>query len=185
MTLAPPLDTAEHLRLLHRLGLDAATPEHDAHAAELRHKACQIDPASAHRLTALINIFLPDGRQHFIGMSQPEDTQEPLERTMQPGWGFCSTFLTRQLALVLADVRDMPRSASNPVVARLGILTYSGAPLIYRPDHTGHGLVLGAVCYVGPAPMDATTRQESLTVIKAFRDQVMTRAYTHAARATP
>jgi GAF domain-containing protein len=55
--------------------------------------------------------------------------------------------VVRRKALVLDDVCDYPRFASNPVVDEIGIRSYLGAPLIDRT-----GATLGTVCVVDTEP---------------------------------
>ncbi|WP_442816647.1 hypothetical protein [Streptomyces sp. NBC_01304] len=67
----------------------------------------------------------------------------------------------------------MPRFAVNPVVDKLGIQTYAGAPLIYEsPDGRGSD-VFGTVCFVGLDVRDKSTGQASRTLIKKYRDRVL------------
>ncbi|MFI6689405.1 GAF domain-containing protein [Streptomyces sp. NPDC050485] len=163
----------EHLRLLHQLGLGGPDPELDAVAARLAEDA-QVP-------YAMINIFDPaTGVQHFMGLASPTDGDLPtMTRTMAPDWGFCPEVArTRTKPLPLPDVYAKPRFAGNPVVDRLGIRTYTGAPLIHEETQT----VLGTVCFVGPEAMEQSTGQRSLALIKAYRDEVMQILHQRAAR---
>jgi GAF domain-containing protein len=56
--------------------------------------------------------------------------------------------VVRRKALVLDDVCDYPRFAGNPVVDKIGIRSYLGAPLL--DDRTG--TALGTVCVVATEP---------------------------------
>ncbi|WP_433476504.1 GAF domain-containing protein [Spirillospora sp. CA-142024] len=160
-------DTAEQRRkLLAEHGLDGspvakldqfATEVSFGFAAELG------DPGK--RLWAMVNLFLPKA-QTFAGLHNPPGAR-PVDRTMAPDHGFCPEMLDRTKALVLADVWDKPQFASNPVVDRLGVRTYAGAPLILGDT------VVGSVCVVGTRPMPKETRQTSLTLIKQRRDALL------------
>lgn len=61
--------------------------------------------------------------------------------------GYCPHVVVRRKALVLDDVCDYPRFAGNPVVDKLGIRTYVGAPLIDRT-----GTALGTICIIDQEP---------------------------------
>ena len=83
--------------------------------------------------------------------------------------GYCPEVLSRRLALVLPDVMAAPRFASNPVVDKIGIRTYAGAPLI--DERTDPTTVLGTVCFVGTEPRDLSTGDDALDLIKHSRDE--------------
>ncbi len=103
---------------------------------------------------AFVN-FVTD-RQYLSGLYIAEDDVEaaadlaaPVEigREVPLEYGFCPHVVVRRKALVLDDVCDYPRFAGNPVVDKLGIRTYLGAPLIDRT-----GTTLGTVCVVDREP---------------------------------
>ncbi|MEU7965042.1 GAF domain-containing protein [Streptomyces sp. NPDC049097] len=139
-------DAAARVQRLRLLGLgERAEPEFDAFAARVA------DVAAAPY--AMVN-FIGEHRQFFAGLHQPADRPlvadgarpEPV-RHLGRAHGFCPHVVVRGKALVLEDVRDYPRFASNPVVDELGIRSYLGTPLVDRT-----GLALGTVCALDLEP---------------------------------
>lgn len=61
--------------------------------------------------------------------------------------GYCPHVVVRRKALILDDVLAYPRFAGNPIVDKLMVRSYAGAPLIDRT-----GTVLGTVCVVDSEP---------------------------------
>ncbi|TDD83821.1 GAF domain-containing protein [Actinomadura darangshiensis] len=61
--------------------------------------------------------------------------------------GYCPHVVVRRKALILDDVLDYPRFAGNPIVDKLMVRSYAGAPLTDRT-----GTVLGTVCVVDNEP---------------------------------
>jgi GAF domain-containing protein len=61
--------------------------------------------------------------------------------------GYCPHVVVRQKALILDDVLDYPRFAGNPIVDKLMVRSYAGAPLTDRT-----GTVLGTICVVDSEP---------------------------------
>lgn len=121
--------------------------EFDAFAAKL----AQITGAPF----AMVN-FINDREQYFAGLFTPSSTQKGaalqaaqtsehagVGRTMGLDHGFCPHVVVRRKALVLDDVCDYPRFVGNPVIDKLGIRSYLGAPLI-EPS----GTALGTICVV-------------------------------------
>ncbi|MGP4029444.1 GAF domain-containing protein [Actinomadura sp. 3N407] len=100
---------------------------------------------------AMVN-FVTD-QQYLGGLYAPQapgaDPADAVElgREVPLDHGYCPHVVVRRRALVLDDVCDYPRFAGNPVVDKLGIRTYAGAPLI---DHTG--TVLGTICIIDREP---------------------------------
>ncbi|MFI5752329.1 GAF domain-containing protein [Streptomyces sp. NPDC051644] len=130
---------------------------------------------------AMVNVFGID-EQQFAGLCTPGEHSifPSVGRSMSLDHGFCPEVVKRGNALVLPDVFASPRFAGNAVVDLINIRTYAGAPLIH---HTG--VVLGSVCFVGPHPQPASTGQESLTLIKQRRDEVMNYLYRRAGNQLP
>jgi GAF domain-containing protein len=108
---------------------------------------------------AMVN-FVSDREQYFAGLYTPSSakTGAALEaaqasvhadmgREMALDDGFCPHVVARRKALVLDDVCDYPRFAGNPVVDKIGIRSYLGAPLIDRT-----GTALGTICVVATEP---------------------------------
>ena len=104
---------------------------------------------------AMVN-FVGEDRQYFAGLYAPAliaggpgavAAADDPARVMTKQQGWCPHVVVRRLPLVLDDVCDYPRFAGNPVVDKLGIRTYVGAPLI---DHTG--TALGTICIVDREP---------------------------------
>lgn len=102
---------------------------------------------------AMVN-FLTADQQYFSGLHTPsaaligaaESAQnsefQALSRNMALDHGYCPHVVERRLPLVLDDVCDYPRYAGNPVVDKLGVTSYLGAPLIDPVT----GIILGTVC---------------------------------------
>jgi GAF domain-containing protein len=159
-------DGAEkRLHLLAELGLvGAPDAEFDRFAAEVSSAFAAELGTDGQNLYAMVNLFMRE-EQTFVGLHNPPG-HRPVDRTMAPDHGFCPEMLDRTKALVLADVCAKPQFASNPVVDKLGVRTYAGAPLIHEPT----GTVLGSVCVVGTSPLPKETRQTSLVLIKRHRD---------------
>lgn len=108
---------------------------------------------------AMVN-FINDREQYFAGLYTPSSTQRGaalqaaqasaqggVGRTMGLDHGFCPHVVVRRLALVLEDVCAYPRFVGNPVINKLGIRSYLGAPLIDRT-----GAALGTICVVDNTP---------------------------------
>ena len=162
-------DTAEErLKMLAELGVDGSPDaEFDRFAAHVSGTFAAELGAAGHGLYAMVNLFMRE-KQTFVGLHNPPGARA-VARTMAPDHGFCPEMLDRTKALVLADVCAKPQFASNPVVDKLGVRTYAGAPLI----HGSTGAVLGSVCVVGTSPLPTDTRQTSLALIKRHRDALM------------
>lgn len=148
--LLKPLDPEVQQRIarLRALGIGARPDqEFDDFAAKLAH----ITGAPY----AMVN-FVNDREQFFAGLYTPssaktgaalEAAQESVGREMGLDHGFCPHVVARRKALVLDDVCDYPRFAGNPVVDKLGIRSYLGAPIIDRT-----GTALGTICVVATEP---------------------------------
>jgi GAF domain-containing protein len=128
---------------LRDLGLgEVPEPEFDEFARRLAH--------TTGAPYAMVN-FIDEERQYFAGLytpsvDEPATGVEPAEepgREMPKDHGWCPHVVVRRKALVLDDVCDYPRYNGNPVIDKLGIRSYLGAPLI---DHTG--TTLGTICVV-------------------------------------
>ncbi|TYK43333.1 GAF domain-containing protein [Actinomadura decatromicini] len=144
-------EVPQRVTRLRELGLgQAPDPEFDAFARELAEAARRLADAD-HAPFAMVN-FVTD-RQFLAGLyAPPAPGADPggavqLGREVPLDHGYCPHVVVRRKALVLDDVCDYPRFAGNPVVDKLGIRTYVGAPLI---DHTG--TTLGTICIVDSEP---------------------------------
>ncbi len=172
LTITPDDPAApERVRRLRELGIgDHPDPEFDALAQEL----CDMTGAPY----AMVN-FIDQDRQFFAGLAAPpadagsqalvdvEPTPE-VGREMDRDHGYCPHVVVRGKALVLGDVCDYPRFAGNPVVDKIGIRSYLGAPLIDDDGNT-----LGTVCVV-----DTETHEwgrPGLDIIKSMAAKVMDR----------
>lgn len=134
---------------LRELGLGQAPDrELDEFARELAEVARQLSGAD-HAPFAMVN-FVTD-RQYLAGVYLPPGSEPVgavlLGREAPLDLGFCPHVVVRRKALVLDDVCDYPRFAGNPIVDKLGIRTYVGAPLIDRT-----GTALGTICIVDNEP---------------------------------
>jgi GAF domain-containing protein len=136
---------------------------------------------------AMVN-FVGDQEQYFAGLYTPSNsaTSSALEaaqasahgspgRTMALDHGFCPHVVVRRKALVLDDVCDYPRFAGNPVVDKLGIRTYLGAPLIDRT-----GTALGTICVIATEPRP--WGRPGLETIKSMAAELMTLVHERADR---
>ncbi len=136
---------------LRELGLgQAPDPELDAFARDLAEAARHLAGTELPPF-AMVN-FVTD-QQYMAGLYTPPAPGGDLAGAVELGrevpldHGYCPHVVVRRKALVLDDVCDYPRFAGNPVVDKLGIRTYVGAPLI---DHTG--TALGTICIVDREP---------------------------------
>jgi GAF domain-containing protein len=150
--LLTPMDQEAPRRVLRlrELGLgESPDPEFDEFAQNLAQTT-----SSAF---AMVN-FIDEDRQYFAGLYAAPLTQtgsalaaEPAAadpgRVMARDHGWCPHVVVRRLPLVLDDVCDYPRFAGNPVVDKIGIRSYLGAPLIDRT-----GTTLGTICVVDREP---------------------------------
>lgn len=151
--LLTPMDPEAPKRMarLRELGLgDRPDPEFDAFARDL---------AEATRAPFAMVNFIDEERQYFAGLyvagagqagsAASADAAAIAEpgREMARDHGYCPHVVVRRLSLVLDDVCDYPRFAGNPVVDKIGIRSYLGAPLI---DNTG--ATLGTICVVDREP---------------------------------
>jgi GAF domain-containing protein len=164
---------AHRARWLRQLGLGEPDEEFDQIAADLGR--------TAGVPYAMVNFF-PD-QQQFAGLYNASDQGElpVVGRTMRRDHGYCPDVVSRRLALILPDVMASAQFASNPVVDKIGIRTYAGAPLIDERND----LVLGTICYVGIEPRDLSTGYEALALIKDRRDKLMKIIYERTAGHTP
>ncbi|NKZ03295.1 GAF domain-containing protein [Actinomadura latina] len=161
-------DTAEQrLKLLAELGVGAPDAGFDQFAAQISDAFADELGDRGQNLYAMVNLFLRE-EQTFVGLHNPPGMRA-VDRTMRPDHGFCPEMLDRTKALILTDVCANPHFASNPVVDKLGVRTYAGAPLIHEPT----GTVLGTVCVIGADPLPKDTGQTSLALIKRHRDALM------------
>ncbi|MQA94960.1 MAG: GAF domain-containing protein [Streptosporangiales bacterium] len=148
--LLTPMDSEVPRRVmrLRELGLGQPDPELDGFARELAEAAQRISGSDLPPF-AMVN-FVTD-QQYLGGLFAPADpaTGESVElgREVPLDHGYCPHVVVRRKALVLDDVCDYPRFAGNPVVDKLGIRTYVGAPLI---DSTG--TALGTICIIDREP---------------------------------
>ena len=134
---------------LRELGLGQGPDrELDEFARELAMAAQQLSGAETPPF-AMVN-FVTD-RQCLGGLYNPPSNDPAgaveLGREVPLDHGYCPHVVVRRKALVLDDVCDYPRFAGNPVVDKLGIRTYVGAPLIDRT-----GAALGTICVVDSEP---------------------------------
>ncbi|MER5988698.1 GAF domain-containing protein [Streptomyces sp. NPDC001787] len=118
---------------------------------------------------AMVNFIT--GQQYFAGLYSTSDPQyhRVSERTMALDHGWCPDVLHRTMPLTLPDVMASAHFASNPVVDKLGIRTYVGAPLL-DPES---GTTLGTVCFISPEPRDRSEGDALYALITAHRDALM------------
>lgn len=91
---------------------------------------------------AMVDV-LGEQHQHFVGLHNPGPSSDlpPVGRTMPLDHGYCPWVMHRRLALVVHDSYASAQFASNPVVDKIGIRFYAGAPH-HHPgrDRAGHPL---------------------------------------------
>jgi GAF domain-containing protein len=151
--LLTPVDREAPARVLRlrELGFgDTPDPEFDEFARDLAHTTAAP--------FAMVN-FIDEHRQFFAGLYVDPATRTvstvgaetlpavEVGREMARDHGWCPHVVVRRLPLVLDDVCDYPRFAGNPVVDKVGIRSYLGAPLIDRT-----GTTLGTICVVDREP---------------------------------
>ncbi|GAA1892266.1 GAF domain-containing protein [Actinomadura bangladeshensis] len=158
----------QRLEVLAALGLEGAPDaEFDQFAAQISSAFAAELGEHGQGLYSMVNLFTEE-EQTFVGLHVPPGMRA-VDRTMRPDHGFCPEMLDRTKALILADVCANPHFASNPVVDKLGVRTYAGAPLV----HEAAGTVLGTVCVIGTEPLPKDTGHTSLALIKRHRDALM------------
>ncbi|QKG27018.1 GAF domain-containing protein [Actinomadura verrucosospora] len=143
-------DAPERAVRLRELRLGGPDAEFDAFARDLAEAARHLAGTDLPPF-AMVN-FVTD-QQYLGGLYAPQapgaDPADAVElgREVPLDHGYCPHVVVRRKALVLDDVCDYPRFAGNPVVDKLGIRTYVGAPLIDRT-----GTVLGTICVIDREP---------------------------------
>lgn len=143
--LVTPIDKEAFRRAarLRELGIkEEPDPEFDEFARSLAQ--------NLHAPFAMVNIIGPE-RQYFAGLyPSSQDRRVAPEtdpfRTMACDHGYCMYVVTRQHAMAIDEVMDYHIFAGNPVVDKIGIRAYLGAPLI---DPTG---TLGTICVLDTKP---------------------------------
>jgi GAF domain-containing protein len=165
-------DLQQRWEKLRRLGIgENADREFDEVAKNLAH--------ATGAPYAMVN-FLSDRQQYFAGLYPASDVStsaaaailraESVGRTMPLDHGFCPYVVERRLAYPLEDICDYPRFIGNPVIAKLNVRSYLGAPLIDPRTNT----VLGTVCVVVPHE-PRSWGQEGVDLIKATAADVVER----------
>jgi GAF domain-containing protein len=142
-------DVPQRVARLRELGLgQSPDPEFDAFARDLAETARRLVGTGVPPF-AMVNIVTD--HQFLAGLYAPEAPggggAVQLGREVPLDHGYCPHVVVRRKALVLDDVCDYPRFAGNPVVDKLGIRTYVGAPLIDRT-----GTALGTICIIDQEP---------------------------------
>lgn len=170
-TLVTPVDreAPRRVRRLRELGLgDQPEPEFD----EFARKLAELTGAPY----GMVN-FISEDRQYFAGLYRPPTgpagvdapaAADDPDRTMDKDHGWCPHVVVRRLALVLDDVCAYPRFAGNPVIDKIGIRAYLGAPLI---DQTN--TALGTICVI-----DTQQREwgrDGLRIIKSMAADLVNR----------
>ena len=143
-------------------------PGLDAFAADLARAAAELTGAETLPF-AMVNLIGAGQEQYFTGLHVPEgpDGEKPdIGRTMERDLGYCVHALDRGKALVLEDVSDTARYATNGVVGGIGVRTYLGAPLIDEET----GIAYGTICVVDTEPR--LWGKEGLELIRRSRDQL-------------
>lgn len=166
-------DLAQRTARLRTLGL--ANQQPDKEFDEFAATVAQVTKAPY----AFVNLIGEWG-QYFAGLYTPRSSQTSalqeaevsvhpdMSREMDRAHGFCPHVVVRRKALVLDDVCAYPRFAGNPIVDKLGIRSYMGAPVL---DQTG--TALGTVCVVDAEPR--LWGRPGLSTIKTLAAELMTR----------
>nr|WP_243708792.1 GAF domain-containing protein [Actinomadura sp. GC306] len=147
--LPPDTEAPRRAARLRDLGLgQARETEFDAFARELAAEAQRLTGLPAAPV-AFVNLIGED--QFVAGAFTPPAAAELVEGVLDTriplNAGYCPHVVVRRKALILDDVLDYPRFAGNPIVDKLMVRSYAGAPLIDRT-----GTVLGTVCVVDSEP---------------------------------
>lgn len=147
--LPPDHDAPKRSARLRELGLgQTRESEFDAFAHEVALEAQELAGLPATPV-AFVNLVGED--QFVCGVYTPPAAAElvdgVLETRIPLNAGYCPHVVIRRKALILDDVLDYPRFAGNPIVDRLMVRSYAGAPLTDRT-----GTVLGTVCVVDSEP---------------------------------
>jgi hypothetical protein len=143
-------------------------PQLDAFSADLGRAAAALTGSEA-PLIAMVNLIGHDQEQYLAGLFVPEgpDGETPeFPRTLGGDLGYCVHAVDRGTALVLEDVSDTARYASNGVVDAIGVRTYLGAPLIDAET----GVPYGTICVIDTQPRP--WGREGLELIRSYRDQL-------------
>ncbi|HEY8478380.1 MAG TPA: GAF domain-containing protein [Spirillospora sp.] len=147
--LPPDHDAPKRAARLRELGLgQKREAEFDQFAHEVALEAQKLAGLPSTPV-AFVNLVGED--QFICGVYTPpaaaELVEEVLDTRVPLNAGYCPHVVIRRKALILDDVLDYPRFAGNPIVDRLMVRSYAGAPLT---DSTG--TVLGTVCVVDSEP---------------------------------
>lgn len=146
----------------------APDPDLDAFSADLARAAAALTGADTQPF-AMVNLIGERQEQYLAGLFVPEgpDGEKPdFPRALGGDLGYCVHALDRGTALVLEDVTDTARYASNGVVDAIGVKTYLGAPLIDEET----GVPYGTICVVDTQPRP--WGREGLQLIREYRDQL-------------
>lgn len=149
-------DAARREARLAELGVSMTPDGHlDALARELADAARELVGAPETPM-AMVN-FIDREQQYFAGLYVPEatpaaatiSTSVKVGRQMPLDHGWCPHVVVRGTAFPLHDVCAYPRFVGNPVISKVGIRSYLGAPLI----EPATGMTLGTICVIARQPL--------------------------------
>ncbi len=149
------IHAAERLAEVARLGLATASDDEILRAA-VRAAAQRLDAP-----TALVNVVYDDAvgvlSSHGLEGWMRDAGGVPVE------WSFCRYPVAHAGVFAVGDLAREPALCANPLVARDGLGSYAGAPLV-----TSRGQSVGALCVIGPDPRTFT--DDDLAALRAFAD---------------
>ncbi|MEY9860807.1 hypothetical protein ABH935_006444 [Catenulispora sp. GAS73] len=150
-------------------------PELDAFALDLARAAAALIGAGTPPF-AMVNVIGAGQQQYFAGLhvpTSPSGQKPDVARTMARDLGFCVHTLDRGEALVLEDLTDIARYATNGVVAGTGMRTYLGAPLVDADT----GVAYGTICVLDTQPRP--WGRSGLELIRNWRDELSRQLSAH------
>ena len=121
-----------------------------------------------------VNVVGEGQKQFFAGIYGPgtdpvDGPDASIGREMDADHGYCVHVVAREKAMALTDTLEYPRFATNPVVDKLGIRAYIGAPLVDDEGNT-----IGTVWAIDNKPHEEWT-QDHVDRMKDMAAQVMAR----------
>lgn len=116
--------------------------------------------------TAIACVSLVDGERIWFKSVHGLDA-----KTIDSRRSLCAEVANAKELLEVADARDDPRFAANPLVTgALGIRYYAGVPIVYKDQ------AVGTVCVLDPRPRQASTQSLQALQDLALLAAVMLRA---------
>lgn len=142
----------------------------DVFGEDARHELDKVAARAANRFdaqAAQVTVVL-EGAQYIAGQLGL-DAWVDLVPGIPVEWSFCATSTRTREPYLLPDASADVLHRANPVVEKMGIRTYAGAPMI-----TSRSFVLGSVCLTGSEPHEWTDseRDELAAMAAATVEQI-------------